>query len=135
MDATVCEDALPLVVQEKLWKLRSILTKRGYLQKRRDKRRGTYWELRLAIQGDDGLRHHLSVYIGNDAQRRRVQYWLDLIRGKVPGTPQFEARRARKLIKIAWPLLFGSIDQAFRLTLQLRAQAERGRPPKRPRLW
>ena len=137
MDDTVCDDDITLVVQEKLWSMRSILRRKGYLQKRSDKKRGTYWELRIAVRGEDDRRHHLSVYVGNDAQRRRVQYWLDLIRGKVPGTPQFEARQVRRRLRIIEPLLFGSIDRAFRLTLRLRAQANRGpgRPPRRPRLW
>ena len=92
------EDNLPAPLLNRLEGLRHILVRNGYLQLKSSKEPGRYWLLRFAVR-EGGKRHHRAVYIGSDARRQAVGAWLDRIRGRVPGTPEFDAHQAEAALR------------------------------------
>ena len=92
------DDDLPASLLNRLEGLRHILVRNGYLQLKSSREPGRYWLLRFAV-GDGGKRRHRAVYIGSDARCQAVREWLDRIRGRVPGTPEFDARQAEVALR------------------------------------
>ena len=91
------KNELPVSLLNRLEGLRHILVRNGYLQLKREGQ-GRYWLLRFAVREGDKRRHR-AVYIGSDARCQAVREWLDRIRGRVPGTPEFDARQAEVALR------------------------------------
>ena len=91
------KNELPVSLLNRLEGLRHILVRNGYLQLKREGQ-GRYWLLRFAVREGDKRRHR-AVYIGSDARCQAVQKWMDRIRGRVPGTPEFDAHQAEVALR------------------------------------
>ena len=130
--------ALPARLAKRLCELRPILTRRGYLQFTEHKRRGRAWLLRYSTY-ENGRRRHHSLYVGNDERRQLVQAWLDRVRGKIPHTPEADARRLNESLQKLTARLdpSGGLEQAAVRVLQ-DLTGDRTEKPGRPstfRLW
>ena len=124
------EGDLPASLLNRLEGRRHILARNGYLQLDRNVGPGRYWLLRFAVR-EGGKRRHRAVYIGSDARCEAVRAWLDRIRGRVPGTPEFEAQQAEALIRDMARSL--GVPASFASTLAgvgTNAGRGTGRPPK-----